>query len=214
MPYCSECGEELEGDEEYCPGCGNKINEDSNESQKEEKTENNQENNENTGSGSSLITGRRLILISVILIGFGFLLPKLPALMTAAGIEGAPGVEPLEIRSTNVQLSLEEGVRIQARVYNPNSFNAELGRITYTLKVDGREVASGQKQTYETVPGQTETTVTAPLDVDLAGSIDAGIGTLADKIKGEKTYSEFEGKWHYSLGPGSFSIPFQHREEI
>lgn len=214
MEYCPKCGDELEGNEEYCSKCGNEIKEDDSESEEEKNTKNNQEDIESKNSGSSLITRNRIILLTLVLIGFAFLLPKIPALMTAAGIEGGPGIEPLEIRSTNVQLSTERGVGIQARVYNPNKFNAELGRISYSLEVDGREVASGDKQTYETIPGKTETTISAPLNVDLAGSINAGIGTLADDIKDEKTYSVFKGKWHYSVGPGSFSIPFEHRKEI
>lgn len=212
MADCPNCGESLEGTEEYCPECGEKI-EDSIQDKENEEKENGGIDNSNNSKLSKL--GWKRITLAILVIGVIFVLPKLPAILAGTGIQGAPGIEPLEVKNTSIEVkNLDEGLILKMRLRNPNSFNADLGRVEYEVFLADTKIASGDKNTYESIPSSSTVEVSSDIKVDLRGSLGAGVSTLGNIINDKETYVEVKGKWYYSVGPVSFSIPFEDKSEI
>jgi LEA14-like dessication related protein len=231
MVHCPNCGSENDEDNNYCIECGEQLPDDTkdeeekSETSKEEKeghqtteddkTENDSEETKENSSSRSLFSSKRLIASMLIILFLGFTVPKLPALMAASGIQEAPGVEPLRVETTSLKIaSLEEGLVLDMVVHNPNSFSADLGRVTYDVHVAGEHVGSGEKNTYESIAGGSAASIESDINMDLSGSLGAVGGVIGDRLTGEKSYVHVEGDWHYKVGPASFSIPFEERSEI
>lgn len=181
----------------------------------EEIEETSKKTNKSPSEPSSGSNWGSTLLILLIIGGGAFILPKLPAIMAGAGVQGIPGVEPVEVQSTSVEIeNLEQGLVLNMRVHNPNSFNADLGRVTYDIYIAGERVASGEKQTYESVSGDSTATISSNIDADLGGSLGAGANILGNTLTGESSSVRVEGKWHYKIGPASFSIPFEDQSQL
>ncbi len=158
----------------------------------------------------------KTILFMTVLIGvLGVLVvPRLPEIMMALGISEGP-VQQLEVGSPTIEDIRSNGtIEVAIPVSNPNSFDAKIDRISYTVYIDGSEVWSGDTQKVETVPANSETEITDSVQADLGGALDAGVGAIENSISGEETYLQLEGEVHVNIGPASFSVPFSQRKQL
>jgi LEA14-like dessication related protein len=139
------------------------------------------------------------------------------ALMVAACLAGcaalAPKLEAPDLSIVNVELMdstlLEQRMRVRMRVQNPNDRSLPVRGLSYTLEVDGQELAQGVSDNSFNVPAFGETEFDMTLRTNMALTLLRVLG------KGGSTNTDAIGyliRGRVSLSEGFVrSIPFEHR---
>ena len=122
----------------------------------------------------------------------------------------APKLEAPQLQVSDVQVVggdlFSQRLKVRVHVDNPNDRALPVARITYTLEVQGQELASGESDAAFTVPAKGSADFDMNVTTNLAGALLRVLGTpnpksLDYRMAGKVTLSE-----------GLFrTIPFQQR---
>jgi len=157
-----------------------------------------------------------VVLIILGLVGYFFVLPRVPVLLMLMGGSGNGNtpIKPLKVRDADFSLNgidldgLKGDVII--RVKNPNPFRAKIDRLTYNFyDEDNNLIAKGSTSASYTIPADSTSSIRANIDIGWSGAASAIEDKITNFLSGGKTIWSVKGKIQVGVGSASFGIPYK-----
>jgi len=156
---------------------------------------------------------KKVIIAGIIIFFvFGVVLPRLPILFAATGVNSGV-IKPLKIEVASfyperVTITGLEG-SIYLKVYNPNPIPATVDRITYSIyNENGDLLTQGEIPRTYTVSPESAITIQNRISLDWIGALHIAKEKIESWLTGKKPVWRVEGVVHVNIGITTLEIPF------